>query len=652
MPDLIRFAYSHLRCGHRQWTSFRSVPLGYSTAAMAVTSIRILVAAALFVMGGWVCAQEATPASASTPGPAAFLIRIQAPDGIKTLLERHLELQRYRDLPDLSDAEMQSLMRTAQQEATDLLATLGFFSPVIRVTLALPSAEAKPSAEAAVPVVHIDVAPGPQAVVGKVSLRVGGAIAQDPESGEQKQLIEDLWMLTTGESFSQVAWDNAKQQALKQLLARRYPAARLLNSRAEVNADAALVDLEVELDSGPAYRLGPLEVQGYKRYGAELIGRFARLQSGADYVQSELVEAQQRLTDSGYYDSAYVSLDLTGDPEHAPVRAQVKEASMQKAVFGIGASTDSGARWSAEHTYNQVPGIDWRAVNKVTVSRDSNSFNSDWTSQPGASRWRWASSLLVQRDKVGEIDVDTQRVRAGRFTTDAELDQSYYLQFERTEAVYREIDLATANEAVTANYTFALHKFDSRPFPSSGWGLGGELSAGTVMGSDQEPFTRLLFRGLLYQPLGPAEGNLFVRQHAGRMVYRAQAGGVFVNNAVNVPFSQLFLTGGDNTVRGYKHEEIGVTRNGVLTAESGRYLATAGVEWQRPIVLDGLMTDWETDVFVDTGAVANRVDDFSFKTGLGVGARWKSPVGPLQIDLAYGVATQTYRLHMNVGFVF
>jgi translocation and assembly module TamA len=50
--------------------------------------------------------------------------------------------------------------------------------------------------------------------------------------------------------------------------------------------------------------------------------------------------------------------------------------------------------------------------------------------------------------------------------------------------------------------------------------------------------------------------------------------------------------------------------------------------------------------------VANRVEEFSFKTGVGVGARWKSPIGPLQIDAAYGVATQSFRLHLNVGFVF
>jgi translocation and assembly module TamA len=619
---------------------------------MAVTFHRFLVAAALFALCGCVYAQEAAQTETGAPGPAAFALQIQAPEAIKNMLERHLDLQRYRALLDLSDAEIQSLMRTAQQDATDLVATLGFFSPDIRVSLQSPSVGVGKVTTDTLPVVQIEIVPGPQALVGAVRLRVEGAIAQDPEAQEQRQSLQDLWTLAVGEPFSQAAWDNAKQQALRQLLARRYPTARLVSSLAEVNADAALVDLEVQLDSGPTFKLGAVEVQGEKRYSAELIRRFARLQTGADYAQSELVEAQQRLTDSGYYDSAYVDVDLKGDPTHATVHVQVKEATMQKAVFGIGASTDSGARWSAEHTYNQVPGIDWRAVNKVTLSRDSSSISSDWTSQPNDGLWRWAGSALVQHDKVGEIDVYLQRARAGRFTTDAELDQSIYLQFESTEAVYRENEQRYTNEAVSANYAFALRNFDSRPFPSSGWGLGGELSAGTVIGTEQEPFSRLVLRGRFYQPLGQTQGNLFARQHAGRLVYRAQAGGVFVHNASNVPFSQLFLTGGDNSVRGYKHEEIGVTHDGVLTAESGRYLATAGIEWQRPIVINGLMTDWESAVFVDTGAVSNRVEEFSFKSGLGVGARWKSPIGPLQIDVAYGVATQSFRLHLNVGFVF
>jgi translocation and assembly module TamA len=615
---------------------------------MAPIFSRLFVAAALMLFAGLTQAQvEPEAATGAMASHDSFAIEIHAPDQIKQLLELHLELQRYRVLADLSDTEIQSLLVTAQQDASDLLATLGYFSPQILITLE-PAAAGAPAGK----VVRIDVEPGAQARVRAVNLVLEGAIADDADGAQQRQSIRDLWSLASGEPFSQDAWDRAKGQALKQLVSRRYATGRLTSSRADVNAEAASVDLDLHLDSGPAYQIGSLEITGNTRYSTDLVKRFARLQPGDDYVQSNLVEAQQRLTDSGYYDSAYLTLDLGSDPAHTVVRAQLKEASMQKAVFGIGASTDTGARLSVEHTYNQVPGIDWRAVNKLTVSRDTQTFASDWTSQPNESRWRWAASALLEQDAVALIDLNTQRYRFGRFTTDTDLDQNYFLQFEHTEAAYREIAQNITNEAASANYSFALRRFDSTPFPSSGWGVGGELSAGTVLGTKQEPFTRVLLHGRIYQPLGNAQGNLFERQHAGRIVYSAQAGGVFVDNATSIPFNQLFLTGGDTTVRGYKFEEIGVTHNGLLSAESGRYLATGSLEWQRPVVRNGRMTDWESAVFIDTGAVANKTEEFSFKVGLGVGARWKSPIGPLQIDLAYGVATETVRLHLNVGFIF
>jgi translocation and assembly module TamA len=40
------------------------------------------------------------------------------------------------------------------------------------------------------------------------------------------------------------------------------------------------------------------------------------------------------------------------------------------------------------------------------------------------------------------------------------------------------------------------------------------------------------------------------------------------------------------------------------------------------------------------------------KIGYGVGARWRSPVGPVRIDLAYALGLRKLRLHLNVGFTF
>ena len=81
-------------------------------------------------------------------------------------------------------------------------------------------------------------------------------------------------------------------------------------------------------------------------------------------------------------------------------------------------------------------------------------------------------------------------------------------------------------------------------------------------------------------------------------------------------------------------------------------MGVASVEWQRPITYRGNMTDWENTLFVDAGAVADRAGDLDPRVGVGTGVRWRSPVGPLQADLAWGVQSKQLRLHLRLGFTF
>ena len=50
--------------------------------------------------------------------------------------------------------------------------------------------------------------------------------------------------------------------------------------------------------------------------------------------------------------------------------------------------------------------------------------------------------------------------------------------------------------------------------------------------------------------------------------------------------------------------------------------------------------------------IVNRLTQLKTQVGVGAGVRYNSPVGPLQLDLAYGLKTHKFRLHLNVGFVF
>jgi translocation and assembly module TamA len=137
----------------------------------------------------------------------------------------------------------------------------------------------------------------------------------------------------------------------------------------------------------------------------------------------------------------------------------------------------------------------------------------------------------------------------------------------------------------------------------------------------------------------------------GRLAVRAEMGSVVSRDTSNLPATQLFWTGGDNSVRGYTPNSIGVTdASGAMVP--GRYMAAGSIEWQRPVRHKGETTDWEGAVFIDAGSVSNDTAELKPQIGYGIGARWRSPVGPVRMDLAYAQALHKLRLHLSVGFTF
>lgn len=592
-----------------------------------------------------------SPASANTASVnPSFDIRIEAPADIRDLLERHLQLQRYRAVSDLEDAELARLMVLADSDVRNLLGTLGYFSPDVQISR---STDSSPPAQATTQKTHtilIKVALGEATRTTQAELRFKGDIATSPDvdAARQRDSIDSDWRLPIGQRFTQDGWDAAKTQALRQLVARRYPAGSISYSLADIDPATHAAALTVEMDSGPLYRLGELKVRGLERYDPVLVPRLARLNPGDIYDQRKLVEAQQRLAGSGYFDSAYVLIDPDSDPNAAPVNVQLRETKLQKVVLGVGLTTDTGPRASIEHTHNRVPGLDWRAVTKLQLDRKTPLAQTEWTSLPDANYWRWVSLARVARQDDDELVTDAQTLRFGQVQTGERIDRSTYVQYDRAtvtaSGTATTLDDARIGDgsAVSLNYGWTGRYFDSLPFPSRGYGLGFDAGAGTTLGAQRHAFLRAVGRWLGIAPL-----------ERGRVAFRAEGGAVIAAKDATVPATQLFRTGGDTSVRGYGLRDIGIVLPDGSTGP-GNYLAVASAEWQRPILSNGLPTDWESTLFIDAGNVAESAADLrrNVAVGVGAGARWKSPIGPLQIDLAYGVEIQQVRLHVSVGFVF
>ncbi|MNS99720.1 Translocation and assembly module TamA precursor [compost metagenome] len=244
--------------------------------------------------------------------------------------------------------------------------------------------------------------------------------------------------------------------------------------------------------------------------------------------------------------------------------------------------------------------------------------------------------------------VDSGRLRGGRNKSSDHIDRSLFLQYDY--AHNRGTDAPPSASAVTANWGWTGRYFDDNSAPSRGYGLALEMAAGYTLTGQQVPFTRTYARFLGVLPLGAAEDRN-ARARRSRLQMRLEAGAVAAKDSAQIPSTLMFLTGGDTTVRGYSYKQIGTVRADGKTV-AGRYLGVASLEWQRPFVYKDKLTEWESVVFVDAGAVADKPGELKPKVGVGVGARWRSPVGPVQADLAYGVDSKKFRLHFRLGFTF
>ncbi|MFT3821865.1 MAG: BamA/TamA family outer membrane protein [Rubrivivax sp.] len=587
-------------------------------------------------------ADEEGAAQASTDGALAFEVKVVSEDrAMASHLQRHLELQRYARFPDLRAAEFDRLLTEADANARDLLAAQGYFNPVLTLRV-----EEAPAGRAAPRTIVIEVTPGAQAKVAGHEIGFAEPMNSDPRAAAQRRRIERRWALKEGDAFTEPGWSEAKNAGLRELQKERYPTARIADSRATVDADRNRADLRVHYDPGPAYRFGAVRLVGVERYDAGGIRNILRLPSGADYSEGELLDAQQRLAASGYFDSAFLTLDPEErDPDHATVVVQLHEAKYQKVVFGVGLSTDAGPRLSIDHTHNQMWPLGWRAVSQLALDTKTQAASTLWTAMPQDSGWAWFLGGGLKRAEVGDFKSNSLSLQGGRTKSVGHIDRRYYLQYDISSV--QGGDAPGSSSSLLASYGWTGRYFNSKTNPTSGYGLGAEIGAGFTLTPHRDPFVRARLRALQFWPLGQ-------RNEAGRrsrLALRAELGAVIADRGVEVPSSLLFLTGGDLTVRGYGYESIG-TRSQAGKLYGGRYLSVGSVEWQRPIRLMGNDSDWEHTLFVDVGSVSDATDRMTLYTGVGTGIRWNSPVGPMQADVAYGVKTRQVRLHLRLGFSF
>ncbi|MCB1931194.1 MAG: outer membrane protein assembly factor [Candidatus Accumulibacter sp.] len=554
------------------------------------------------------------PVSAAVP-------QLQAPEAVRALLTRYL------DLGDVTDApEKAAFERRMRREVPALLATEGYFSPVLVVSERAGS-------------LWLEVDPGQRSHVDRVRIVIDG----DVEPARREALIES-WKLKSGEPFRQSAWDDAKQSLLADLIAVDFAAGRLQDSRAEVHPETQRVDLQVVLVAGPSYSFGELKISGLKRYSAALIERYNRsVEPGRPYSEERLLALQTALQDTPYFGSVTVALDRSDDGGvpatadgrvSAPVLVHVRERAPYQVSLGAGFSTNTGARVEANYRSADLFGRAWELHSGVRIEQLRQTAYADVFLPPDQRRRRDGVGAAFEKSDIEDLALEGYSIGATRVQKRGSIEQRLALNWLQEKQTPKGSP-TTTNRALTAQAGWTWRHAPDPLNPSEGIALQAQLGGGSKQLLSDQDFLRTYFRYAQGLPLGVSDG-LFLR---------AELGVTLAPSSDGIPQSFLFRTGGSNSVRGYAYQSLGVPDGSAVVG--GRYMMTMSAEYTHWIT-----PAWGAAAFVDAGDAQDSRDAFDLALGYGVGARWKSPLGPLGIDLAYGQRVGKLRVDFSLAVPF
>lgn len=610
-------------------------------------------------------ARAAAPEVVIDPGgvpPAALQSITNAVDAITRLAA------------DQDGGEASRLRRRARDATLAALATQGYFTPTVTLT---------PGTDVAGETWDIVIEPGPRAEVESVDLRFTGRVLR-PEYAERIADWRKAWPLHKGQPFINADWNKAKSELLQSVMDRDFLLARMTDSSAEVDAETARVRLSVSIDSGPLVRMGPLKVEGLERVPERLIGRYVSYREGQAYRQEQLDQWQQDLQSTAFFRGAFVSLDTTaldatpeelrrpadaevaatapaGDPAVSggptpageggvrpdsdgevtlPVQVRVVEAPAKRAAVSLGVDDEAGVRLESTYRQNVVFGQPLTMETGFGVDRLRQRAFMDFLLPPDARGRKDSVGVVADHSDIEGLDVTRfalgatrlqQRKGAGDSRVEYETRWGALLAHDHVR-----IDDGDTYDLPTATLTaeWLRRDVDSKYDPREGNLIAVGGGVGVVL-STGEPYTRVRMRGQKWWPVGERDV----------LTLRGEVGRIWSSGDVRVPDDFGFRTGGARSIRGYRYLSIGERRDGAIVGAAT--LAVASMEY------DHYFDErWGVGFFVDAGDAAPSFGDMEVALGYGVGARVRTPAGPLFLDLAYGQRERDLRLHFSLGIAF
>ena len=457
-----------------------------------------------------------------------------------------------------------------------------------------------------------------------------GPGAEDPELTS----IIDAAELHSGKELRHSDYERLKRALQIRAADRGYLEAEYATHQLDVWPDDNAADIALRLASGPRYRIGEIRLdQGF--LNPSIVAGYLDLEVGDLYDSKAIMQAHRDLSDSAYFSRVDIRPDLSqASDDRVPVRISLQPGTRIEYTVGVGVSTDTGPRFRAGFRNNRVNRRGHRLLADLGTSPIVQGITTEYRIPLDDPRREWFSvAAAVSNEETDTFDSESQRlgIRWTKAMTDTWLRT---LSVDTRNESFNVGDTVDTSRTIVPGIMFDQKIADDDTFPSRGRRLGIE-----IRGTDESIGSTTSF----------AQATIWMRWirsfgRGNRVLARMTAGATASRDFSKLPPSVRFFAGGDESVRGFDYDSLG-PKDADGNVIGGNNLLVASLEYERH-----LKGNFYAATFVDAGNAFDDTD-FTAEAGAGLGIKWRSPLGPIRLYLAYPLTEddEDLRVHVRLG---
>lgn len=519
----------------------------------------------------------------------------------------------------LDEAQIRRLHLRAESEIRQALQPYGYYTPGIEGSL-------EEGAGGWTARYRVDL--GPPTKIAELDLRFEG------EGAAYAPLAERLRRAPLGldERLLHANYETTKKRMSDAALASGFLDARWVRSELVVKPEQAQARVYLHLETGPRYFFGPVTIR-QEGLDPELIERYVVIREGEPFDPQALLALQFRLSDLGYFQAVEIEpqRELVDEQRRIPVLVSTSPRARSKYNFGVGYGTDTGARVSV--------GSEWRRLNHqghtletdFRLSEIKNTLGGTYRIPLGSDPSESLSfNAITETEKLDDGDTLKYVIGASLNRTPGESTRRLYLEYTHEESDFGDT-VATA-DLFTPGVSFTRSATDDPVDTRRGWYLFGDVHGA---------LNKFLSNSSFLQGRAIARGVYPLTRRV-RLLGRAELGYSLVEQFSELPASQRFFAGGDQSVRGYRYQSLG-PRDADGNVIGGRYLNVFSIESEYRV-----WQNWGAALFLDAGGADDHPGPTLAK-GVGAGLRYRAPIGSLQLDLAHPMDENESGIRVHIG---